>query len=204
MMANRLLCEGLDDKHVIKNLLFHHGLTDGDIDYKEKDGVDKLLATLDEEIQATDAERLGVVLDADLDLRKRWAQLVTILIRLGYADIPAEPEAGGTILVNEEGQRLGIWLMPDNKLTGILEDFVASLINDGDDLWPKANEDVDAIPEKSRRYKSSFHSKAKIHTWLAWQEEPGTRMGACFKKKYLDPARPQAQAFVSWIQRLLE
>lgn len=202
-MANRLICEGVDDKHVIKNLLFNHGLTDGEIDYKEKDGVEKLLDTLEEEIKATDAERLGIVIDADLDLARRWSQLVTILTRCGYINIPARPGENGTILENDEGQRLGIWLMPDNRLTGILEDFVAGLIEDDDDLWPKASGDVDAIPEDRRRYKNSFHSKAKIHTWLAWQEEPGTKMGACFKKKYLDPKRPQAKAFVDWIQRLL-
>lgn len=202
-MANRLICEGQDDQHVIKNLMYNHGLAEGDVDYKAKDGIERLLDTLEEEIKATDAERLGIVIDADLDLSKRWAQLVTILTRCGYTDIPIAPEPNGTILENGEGQRCGIWLMPDNRLTGILEDFVAALIDEEDDLWPKADTDVEAIPEERRRYKKAFHSKAKIHTWLAWQEQPGTRMGACFKKKYLDPERPQAMAFARWMQRLL-
>lgn len=202
-MATRLLCEGVDDKHVIMNLLFNQGLTDGDIDFKTKDGIDRLLDTLEEEIQATDADRIGIVIDADLDLARRWAQLVTKLTRRGYVDIPAAPDPAGTILANDEGQRLGIWLMPDNRLAGILEDFVGRIIGTEDDLWPKACNDVDAIPEDKRRYKTSFHSKAKIHTWLAWQEQPGTRMGECFKKKYLSPEHPHATAFVNWIRRLL-
>jgi hypothetical protein len=202
-MANRLTCEGPDDRHVIANLLFNHGLTEKDIDYKAKNGIDRLLDTLEEEIRATDAERIGIVIDADLDLGRRWSQLVTILTRCGYLDIPTTPGANGTILENDEGQRLGIWLMPDNRLSGILEDFVAGLINEGDDLWLKANDDVNAIPEDRRRYKKSYHSKAKIHTWLAWQEEPGTRMGECFKKKYLNPEHPQASVFVGWINALL-
>jgi len=202
-MANRLICEGPDDQHVIANLMYNHGLTEGEINYKAKDGIEKLLGTLEEEIQATDAARLGIVIDADLDLAKRWAQLVTILTRCGFTDIPTTPEPSGTILENGEGQRCGIWLMPDNRLTGVLEDFVAGLIDHEDDLWPKADADVEAIPAERRRYKKTFHSKAKIHTWLAWQEEPGTRMGACFKKKYLDPEHPQAATFVAWIQRLL-
>lgn len=48
-----------------------------------------------------------------------------------------------------------------------------------------------------------FIAKAQVHTWLVWQEEPGTRMGETFRKKYLDPEHPSARALVNWIKKLL-
>jgi len=102
-----------------------------------------------------------------------------------------------------DSKKMGIWVMPDNKSAGALEDFVGKLIAEGDTLWPKAQADVNGIPQADRRFKETYLSKAQIHTWLAWQEEPGTRMGETFKKKYLDPNHPQASAFVNWIRSLL-
>jgi hypothetical protein len=85
MMNKRLLCEGPDDKHVIGNLLFNHGL-DGVFHVKEKDGIENLLDTLSEELEATDADRFGVIVDADLDIARRWSQVRTILLGAGYRE----------------------------------------------------------------------------------------------------------------------
>lgn len=207
MMVNRLIFEGPDDKHVVMNLLFnhnHHGepLCDH-FHEKTKEGVDNLIDTLKEELGATDLGRLGVILDADTDLNRQWARVTRVLDSYGCQDVPALPVAGGTIVDTNDGKRIGIWVMPDNASAGALEDFVGALIAEGDNLWPKAQTDVNNIPADDRRFKETYLSKAHVHTWLAWQEEPGTRMGECFKKRYLDPDHPQAQAFVTWIKRLL-
>lgn len=44
--------------------------------------------------------------------------------------------------------------------------------------------------------------KAVIHTWLAWQEEPGTALGQAITKRYLDPSRDPAPAFRNWLLEL--
>jgi hypothetical protein len=202
-MANRLLLEGQDDKHVLTNLLYNHNKLHDLFDFKSKDGIDTLLATLEEEIKATDADRLGIVIDADVDLQNQWTRVTNILIGCGFTDVPAIPDPSGTVVAGEDNRRVGIWLMPNNVLKGAVEDFVGMLIDHGDVLWPRAQTNVTAIPETDRRFRPTYLSKAQIHTWLAWQEEPGTRMGETFKKKYLDPAHPQAKVFVEWIRRLL-
>ncbi|MBF0262094.1 MAG: hypothetical protein HQL97_09710 [Magnetococcales bacterium] len=207
MMVNRLIFEGADDKHVVMNLLFNHKHEGNPLDErfaaKVKDGVDNLIDTLNEELKATDLGRLGVILDADTDLARQWARVTRVLDDHGCPYVPAAPSADGTIVETTDGKRIGVWVMPDNKSVGALEDFVGQLIADGDTLWPKAEADVNAIPTENRRFKATYLSKAQIHTWLAWQEEPGTKMGETFKKQYLDPNRPQATAFVNWIRRLL-
>jgi len=210
MMVNRLIFEGHDDKHVVMNLLFNHKHEGKNLcshfnekDCKIKDGIDHLIDTLNEELGATDLGRLGVILDADTDLARQWARVTRVLDDYGCRNVPAAPSADGTIVETTDGKRIGIWVMPDNRSAGALEDFVARLIASGDVLWPKAQSDVNNIPVQNRRFKETYLSKAHIHTWLAWQEEPGTRMGETFRKRYLDPNHPQANAFVSWIKRLL-
>lgn len=46
--------------------------------------------------------------------------------------------------------------------------------------------------------------KAHIHTWLAWQEEPGTPMGLAITKRYLNADAPYVQQLMDWISRLFD
>ncbi len=92
--------------------------------------------------------------------------------------------------------------MPNNKLPGMLEDFVALLIPSEDLLWARALESVNNIPSEQRRFTITHLSKAYIHTWLAWQEEPGTPLGSAITKRYFNPDAPQAAIFIAWVRRL--
>jgi hypothetical protein len=46
--------------------------------------------------------------------------------------------------------------------------------------------------------------KAQLHTWLAWQDEPGTQLGLAVKRRYLQGDAPLAADFVHWLKRLFE
>jgi len=93
--------------------------------------------------------------------------------------------------------------MPNNRLPGMLEDFVRMLIPGGDALVPEAEGALSIIEGKRlRRYAPQYRPKAFIHTWLAWQEEPGKPMGLAITKKDLNPGSPQADVFVAWLRRL--
>ena len=130
----------------------------------------------------SDLEILAIVVDADLDLKSKWAELSHKIRTLGYETCPNQPDPHGTIIVEENMPLLGVWIMPDNNITGVLEDFVAALIPEGDPLWPRAQQCVDQIPREQRPFKEASLPKARIHTWLAWQEEPGTKMGEALGK----------------------
>ena len=92
--------------------------------------------------------------------------------------------------------------MPDNQSPGALEDFIRSLVPTSDDLWDKAKLNVDEIP--TPRFPPERRSKAYMHTWLAWQEEPGKPLGQAISARYLDPNAPHAQQLIAWIRRLFE
>lgn len=207
MSVNRLLFEGSDDQAVVMNLLYNHHANgsplEGLFQAKDKKGIANLLSVLPEELKATDLRNLGIVLDADSDPEARWAALAAALAQVQLA-LPQQANLGGTLLTRPDGRKVGVWLMPDNQRSGTLEDFVASLIAPDDALWPRAGLAVDVIPETQRRFRPTYLAKAKVHTWLAWQEEPGTRMGQTFKKRYIDPQCPSAQALAGWVRLLLD
>jgi hypothetical protein len=201
-MANKrlLLVEGKDDKHVLWSLCKHFKVPET-FDIKEKEGIEKLLGTLDVELEGSDLQRLGIIVDADLDLAARWQSLRDILVRLGY-DMPLVPTADGTVVSLAGRPTIGVWIMPDNTLPGLIEDFVALLVPPGDSLWPRAVGCVGQIPPSERRFPDAYLSKAHVHTWLAWQSDPGTPMGLAITKRYLDANSPHAHALIDWIRRL--
>jgi len=197
-----LLVEGKDDVHVFYHLLKHHHIPDL-FKIKCKDGYENLRNTLEVELLASDLERLGVVVDANASLASRWQSLQSVLSNSGY-DVPTTPDPDGTIIQHRGRPTVGIWIMPDNTLPGMLENFVAFLIPPGDPLWACAGDCLEQIPEQHRRFPAIHQPKAHIHTWLAWQEEPGAPMGQAITKRYLDAEASHAHQLMDWIRRLFE
>ena len=205
-MANKylLLVEGKDDEHVFYSLLEHHQVPDR-FAIINKEGIDNLLKTLPTELKRSDLERLGIVVDANAGIEARWTALRNILLRAGNADVPATPDPTGTVVALDQQYRtlmVGVWLMPDNRIPGMLENFVAFLIPSGNPLWGYAEDCVKQIPEQHRRFPATHQPKARIHTWLAWQEEPGTPMGLAITRRYLDAEASHARQLMHWIHKL--
>ena len=98
--------------------------------------------------------------------------------------------------------RVGVWIMPDNQTKGILEDFLRFLVPAGSPLFDHVKSSVEAIPEGERRFSQLAEPKAIIHTWLAWQGEPGKPLGTAITARYLDPDVAQVDVLVSWLNRL--
>jgi hypothetical protein len=218
-MANKrvLLVEGRDDLNVIAHILKINGL-EGVIKIKDQEGIsnltkginpelfDNLLNDLDEEIDASsELEKIGIVVDADLDLQARWESLANRLKELDYENIPSTPNPDGIILQNK-GDRvpIGVWIMPDNQIPqGILEHFLKMLVpEERTSLLQKAVETVESIPEDERLFSAVKIAKAEIHTYLAWQSRPGLPFGVAIREKYLSVENPEAQNFVKWLKRL--
>jgi hypothetical protein len=61
---------------------------------------------------------------------------------------------------------------------------------------------VDGIPDGERLFSEPDEIKAIIHTWLAWQKEPGKPFGTAITAKFLDPNVAQADVLVGWLKRL--
>lgn len=204
-MKRILLVEGKDDEHVLKHVCGNRGVPPLD-DVKSHDGIDQLLRGFPVQLKAGgDGAIVGLVVDADVDAASRWRSLRKPLIDLGYADVPEDPIPEGTILDPPPGKllpRVGIWVMPDNRSRGILEDFLRFLVPEGSPLFEHVKSSVATIPHAERRFSQLAEPKVNIHTWLAWQEEPGKPLGTAITARYLDPYVPQVDVLVSWLNRL--
>jgi hypothetical protein len=197
--ARILLVEGKDDLHVITNIMMAYSVPD-EFQIYDTNGVEQLLLRLPVQLKASKIEKVGIVLDADTDIEHRWHSVRGILTTFGYPNVPTVPSRLGTILSGTHYPDFGAWLMPNNSLPGILEDFVALLIPSDDLLLAHANTSIDTVPQ--RLFIENNRPKALIHTWLAWQADPGTPMGLAITKKYLDVGSPAALEFVNWVKAL--
>jgi hypothetical protein len=199
-----LLVEGPDDEHVVKALCGRRsvGVLDG---IYPLGGKDALLEALPVRIKESDIQSLGVMIDADSDLRSRWQAVRDRLLQAGYSHVPASPAADGTVLnppANTLLPRVGIWVMPDNNAAGILEDFLQFLVPAQSALFRHVDQSVATIPEDEVRFSPLDRPKALIHTWLSWQDEPGKPLGQAITARYLDAEVPEADSFVAWLKRL--
>ena len=207
-MANRkmLLVEGVDDEHVLKHICGNRDIPHLD-EVKQLGGDRELLSTIPVQLKASSEEGdvVGVVMDADTNVSARWQSVRHRFLEAGYPEVmvPDQPDPDGTILESPTGTllpRAGIWIMPDNTTTGILEDFLAFLVPQPDLLFKYAITSVDFIPDK--RFSELDKPKAVMHTWLAWQQEPGQPYGTAITSRFLDVSLPQADLLVSWLNRL--
>lgn len=201
----RLLVEGPDDEHVVKHICGNRQV--GRLDeIIAVGGVESLIDSLAIRLKASeDGDVVGVIVDADTDLASRWNAIRCRLVCLGYIDVPMNPISDGTILDPPSDvmlPRIGIWIMPDNKTPGILEDFLRFLIPAESKLFEHVQLSVDSIPTDELRFKDLARPKVDIHTWLAWQNEPGKPLGTAITARFLDPDAAPVDEFVSWLKRL--
>lgn len=198
--SSRLVVEGDDDYHALRALLRRHRLLDCCV-VEGQEGVDQVLGELDATIRATGSGRLGIIVDADTGVARRWQCIGDIFRLVGYTNVPEQHHPAGTVIAAEGIlPRFGAWIMPDNQAQGVLEDFIAALIAPNDVLWPHAQEAVRTLPE--RRFTEATAPKALMHTWLAWQEEPRLPYGLAITKRYLNGDQDRALALMAWVRRL--
>jgi len=218
---NILLVEGKNDCHAIMSLCEKHKVTDNLFCIHDCESDEKVLKELTARLQAASELRpdvLGIVLDADKpedkpSLESR-IQAVTDRLRKVCSDYPAflkrKPE--GIIIPNPPlFPRIGIWLMPNNQDIGMLEDFLMQLA--------RAKQATDAcnypssiayaetcVQQAQSQNLTSFNpvheSKAIIHTYLAWHEEPGTPLGRSITNHTLEPNTELAHLFTTWLKNL--
>ena len=198
---SKLLVEGKDDQHVIWALCERFKIKET-FNIIALEGIDNLMEDLWVRPQQSNLARLGIIVDADTDIKARWNQLRKRLEKSGYS-IPNKPALEGTIITANRLPTLGIWLMPNNQLPGMIEDFIRFLVPENEESLALAEETITTLEERSlQQYIPNHRAKALIHTWLAWQEDPGTPLGQAITKRYLTTDTALASQLVHWLNRL--
>jgi len=198
----KLLVEGQNDLHVVSALCKKYQITEN-FDIIDCEGVENLIKQIGTRFKGYGVNTVGIIIDADADLQTRWNSLYNTLTSIGFI-VPKNFPKDGLIIENET-QKVGTWIMPNNDSDGILENFISFLIPKDDKLLPVADDILTEIEIQGlNKYSSKDKPKAQIHTWLAWQEEPGTPMGLSITKKYLSTDDVVCQQFVKWVTELFK
>jgi len=210
---NALMVEGKDELRTIPELIEANGIrwviNKQPIVYiQEYDGFSNL-SDPDEittELKISGREALGIIFDADDNPSEQWQSIRNSCLQ-SIPDLPKHIPEEGLIhtanLNNGRPIKFGIWMMPDNKMRGMLETFLTTMIPTGkEELWQFAQDKTQEAKSKGADFKDTYFDKANIYTWLAWQEEPGRQLHQAIQQQILHPQHPKAQKFVTWFKTL--
>jgi len=213
MKEKVLLVEGKDEKLVIPELMKANGVDWGleqspIVFIDDQNGFDNIVKpeVIATELLASGLVAIGIIFDADEKPKKdRWRSVRNICLKIeSMPHLPEELPEEGLIVDTLNGIKFGIWMMPDNKMRGMLETFLADIISEeNQEIWEFAKHSVREAKIRGAKIKSNHIDKANIYTWLAWQEKPAQQIGIAVKKKTIfDPTHPNAQKFVKWFKEL--
>jgi hypothetical protein len=97
--------------------------------------------------------------------------------------------------------RAGLWVMPDNKSNGAIEDFAVQLIDPDDDIWPYSETVIENKPGPS--VQETYRVKTQLGIWICLQPgKPDLRLGINLAKDRLNANADLAQRFVAWVTTL--
>jgi len=198
--TRKLLVEGNDDQHVIWALCEKFNIPE-EFDVIDCGGIDNLYESISLRFKQASVETVGIIIDADIKLNNRWLYIRNLLSNQGFK-MPEDLPNDGLILSNDN-VKVGIWIMPNNDTSGMLEDFVSFLVPQNDKLLPIVDATLNEIEnQKLNEYSLIHKSKARIHSWLSWQEDPGTPMGLSITKRYLTTDNESCKRLINWLQKL--
>lgn len=205
-----LLVEGNDDFHVIHSLCKQFDIPvrnlelpkGGDFSVKDCKGINELLEQIPVLFKSSNQlTTLGVIIDADVDLASRWESIKNLLQNIGFTIPDSIPNKG--LISTANNIKVGVWIMPNNNLNGMLEDFLSFLVPHDDKLLPVINATLaDMELKKLNKYSLTHKSKAVIHSWLSVQEDPGTPLGQSITKRYLSTDAETCQDLINWLNSL--
>lgn len=207
MGSERLLfVEGRNDKEVIYRIENRYNLA-GICEVKEMgsdvDAYEAFSLYINE--QASKADKVGLVIDADQDFNNRWKSIRLALTSTNNYTVPSVFPPEGLVLDSNvpNKPKIGVWIMPNNGSLGMLEDFLREMVPDDDDLIPEVTKALDNLEASGKkRYKDIHRSKAWMHTYLAWQDEPGNTLAVAVASFQLNSSAAIVKSFAGWMTRL--
>ena len=79
------------------------------------------------------------------------------------------------------------------------------MIPETDELLAEVERELTHIEKENlKRYRDIDRNKAKVHTYLAWENKPGTSLKTAIVSRILDPEADIAKLFMDWIKRLYQ
>ncbi|KLO21237.1 MULTISPECIES: DUF3226 domain-containing protein [unclassified Marinitoga] len=171
-----LLVEGKDEENFLLAFLKHLNISNIQIlTVQGKENFKKELKLITKFPDFEKIKIMGIVKDADNSFHNSLKSIVTILSNLGFQ-------------VNQDGSfsngkpKIGIFIMPDHKSPGMLEDLCLSSIKEQKEI--KCFEEFFICLNNNEITNFKNLSKSKTLAYLASQKEPVNSLGLAAKKGY--------------------
>lgn len=205
-----ILVEGKSEKTVLPELCKICNI-DIKFNIKPENSLSELKKALKTFLKSTNTFRkIWVIIDADDNFEGAWQSIKDILLRSGKYTFDSHiqmPEDGFIIdPIDPDDLTIGVWIMPNNKDIGMLEDFMMKIIPENDELLPIAHDIVKQLDKDRGKYPGIFktvhESKAKIHTWLAWHDAPGESLSVAVQKRLFATDKELCSRFIKWVNSI--
>lgn len=200
-----LLVEGRSEENAIREF-YKQWKIDINFDISSEGSITKLKTSFKMHLKSSNILRkLWVIIDADASYACAWQSIRDILERSGKYNPPLQLCSNGLILtpIDENDLVVGVWIMPNNQDVGMLEDFMMRIIPEDNMLLHEAETVLTNIEKKNiQKYKNVHRAKAKLHTWLAWHDEPGDSVNVAIRKNLFSQDKELVIAFRAWLMEL--
>jgi hypothetical protein len=176
-----LVVEGNDEKNFFEELFKHmakENITDI-LDVGGKDNFKNSIPALTRISSFNDVEAIAVVRDADGNCRSAFASVKGILKENGL--LP--PEKPGEF--SQGNPKVGVFIMPDNKNSGMLEDLCLETVKDEKGM-ECVNRFIDCANQLENPPKDKDIAKVKVQGFLAIKPGVFDMVGLGAKKNYWD------------------
>jgi hypothetical protein len=208
----QLIVEGQDDRQAVVELMRKHvvgwpqiGKKGAPVIIRLGNSVDEILSEkyLQGTLKTAPLKVLGVMLDADggVTAEDRYASFRNQCNSL-FPGLPRHLPKDGLIDDNGE-KRLGLWVMPDNSSDGGLETWLQHFVPESaKQLWDYAESCCTEGRKVGASYRDAHIHKARMYSFLAWQDPPGQSPGNAISRGVLDPQSSNARQFLAWFRQL--
>ena len=221
-IPNLLLVEGNNDKSFFERVCKKYNIN-ADIKvstpvdfippaqggFNSKQGVINSLETFLPMLEDEDAviKKIAIIIDSDVASENNGGFTNTIELikektsRYDYSQRHRYINGGVEIPHNDSQMNpLGIWIMPNNRDEGTIENWIQDKIIDSErDVFTYACSIVSKLENK--KFSQSSTAKAEIATWLAWQNQPGRTLAYTLKDgaELIDINNSGFKDFVKWL-----
>ena len=193
-----VLVEGKDELNLVKVLLkFFLGESfDREIKIEDIGGSSQFACKLPALVKTTGfiefVEIIAIVRDAENNLAATYESIKGSLEKVGLSC----PQQIGTF--TQETPSVGIYLMPDNKRAGMMEDLFLEAHKDNP-IMDCVNKYMKCLEDKDVTQPNNI-SKAKSQAFLAGMQEPTRNLGVAACKGYWNLENESLKGFLNFIE----
>jgi hypothetical protein len=190
-----LIGEGRDEENFFNALVAYLGLPDIHVEqYGGKDNLKNYLREFGVRPGHQNVVALAVTRDAD-DTVAQVFQSISTLLANNALPSPGSP---GQFAVGPP--RIGVFILPDNRRAGVLEDLCLDAVL-ADGAIACVDEFFQCVAKNTSRQPEPM-AKARVHAWLASQNEPDLRLGEAALKDLWPWTDAAFQPIIQFLQAL--